>query len=68
MSFCPGCGQENLCAVSAGEVAETCWCFRLPVGMAKPAGLPVSNACYCQTCLHKLAVQPKSESGSHPKQ
>ncbi|HCU65940.1 MAG TPA: hypothetical protein DF774_09295 [Rheinheimera sp.] len=61
MSLCPGCGKENLCAVSAGEPAENCWCLRLPFGLAEQAGLQATEFCYCQACLTTLAAKPATE-------
>ncbi|WP_373689739.1 cysteine-rich CWC family protein [Rheinheimera sp.] len=54
MNICPGCGAENQCAITAGAAPESCWCFRLPFGLAERAGLPSGSYCYCETCLSKL--------------
>ncbi|WP_333797198.1 cysteine-rich CWC family protein [Rheinheimera sp.] len=67
MSVCPGCGKENLCAVSAGEPAESCWCLRLPFGLAEQAGLPATALCYCQSCLTTLAAKLVTEASTEQK-
>lgn len=64
MSVCPGCGQQNLCAVSAGEPAENCWCFRLPFGLTEQAALPATASCYCPSCLTTLATKLATEANT----
>jgi hypothetical protein len=55
MNICPGCGAENHCAITTGAAPESCWCFRLPFGLAERVGLPSGTDCYCETCLNMLA-------------
>lgn len=54
MNICPGCGADNQCAVSAGKAPESCWCFRLPFGLAEQAALPQNADCYCELCLLRI--------------
>jgi hypothetical protein len=63
MNICPGCGAENQCAVTIGVAPESCWCFRLPFGLAERSGLPQGTECYCETCLNKLAKKLTGEKG-----
>jgi hypothetical protein len=50
---CPGCGAQFICC-PAGD----CWCGREAFRMPLPA-LGYDAACYCPTCLQKLAQQER---------
>ncbi|MFT4925776.1 MAG: hypothetical protein ACI8WB_001871 [Phenylobacterium sp.] len=62
-SKCPLCGEVNLCAMVAAEIAgkkaETCWCIGADFTPDIIAGVPEQakgKSCICQRCVTKLAL------------
>ena len=49
---CPLCGQDNQCAVAAGDPPETCWCFsaQLDTGAKEKAAAITAAQCVCPSC------------------
>jgi hypothetical protein len=46
---CPACGGPTGCAITAGEVATTCWCM---AAVGSPLPLPTTAAaCFCAACF-----------------
>ncbi|WP_430461882.1 cysteine-rich CWC family protein [Thalassolituus sp. LLYu03] len=53
---CPLCGEDNQCAVAAGDEATSCWCFA--PGLTTPAALLAqippearNRQCVCAACV-----------------
>ncbi|MFK8047768.1 MAG: cysteine-rich CWC family protein [Halioglobus sp.] len=52
-SNCPLCGEQNLCAMSAGQELSDCWCknveFNPDTLLAVPAKMQ-GKVCICKAC------------------
>ncbi|WP_091813993.1 cysteine-rich CWC family protein [Marinobacter mobilis] len=59
-NLCPLCGEENRCAITAGDDPASCWCqapeieFTEAMKAAVPSHLRLS-ACLCPACISALA-------------
>ncbi|TDG12390.1 hypothetical protein E2F43_12290 [Seongchinamella unica] len=50
---CPLCGQDNQCAMAAGEPPDNCWCMTVEISAAALAALPEAERgvrCICPAC------------------
>ncbi len=70
---CPRCGADNQCLMETAEKVavindakdsgcagdQSCWCFQIPLTSEQRAMLPVSNVCYCASCLELLVREIK---------
>ncbi|WP_348272568.1 cysteine-rich CWC family protein [Paenibacillus sp. BIHB 4019] len=51
---CPLCGGPNGCAIEAGQVPHSCWCFRERVPQSLLEQIPPAQrnqSCVCQKCV-----------------
>lgn len=50
---CPLCGQDNQCAIAAGQSPESCWCMSAKLSASALAALPEAERgvrCICPAC------------------
>ncbi|WP_081474701.1 cysteine-rich CWC family protein [Acidovorax radicis] len=67
-SVCPLCGQANLCAIAAGQPAESCWCMAPhTIAPAALAALPPEQrgkTCICPACGSSGGQPPPQQPAS----